>query len=224
MSDIAALEEEHQPKYWERLKIAIRTRISILVGLVTIAGWLLSRVPSKRQRIDARVRDQDINPHSLKIMAGSKQPKSGGGLLSLTLELLGAVAIRLVQRYFKAWRSALVVALQNSEAMSSGAPPSRTAPKDFHNLPDPRSEISPEKMESKTPHQKGIVALFKNTASEWIQDKCPQLGAALAYFTVFSLAPLVLVLLAVFGLIFGSSEQAQQKITEQLQYLSIRAG
>jgi membrane protein len=40
----------------------------------------------------------------------------------------------------------------------------------------------------------------------------------LAYFTVFSLAPLVLVLLAVFGLIFGSSEQAQQKITEQLQY------
>ena len=111
-----------------------------------------------------------------------------------------------------------VVALKNSEAMSSGTPPSRTAPKDFHNLPDPRSEISPEKMESKTPYQKGIVALFKNTASEWIQDKCPQLGAALAYFTVFSLAPLVLVLLAVFGLIFGSSEQAQQKITEQLQY------
>ena len=218
MSDIAALEEEHQPKDWERLKIAIRTRIAVLVGLVTIAGWLLSRVPSKRQRIDARDRDQDINPHSLKIMAGSKQPKSGGGLLSLTLELLGAVAIRLVQRYFKAWRSALVVALKNSEAISSGAPPSRTAPKDFHNLPDPRSEISPEKMESKTPYQKGIVALFKNTASEWIQDKCPQLGAALAYFTVFSLAPLVLVLLAVFGLIFGSSEQAQQKITQQLQY------
>jgi membrane protein len=63
------------------------------------------------------------------------------------------------------------------------------------------------------------VALFKNTAREWIEDKCPQLGAALAYFTVFSLAPLVLVLLAVFGLIFGSSDQARQKITEQLRYL-----
>ena len=75
MSDIAALKEEHQPKDWERLKNAIRTRISVLVGLVTIAGWLLARVPSKRQRIDARVRDQDINPHLLKIMAGSKQPK-----------------------------------------------------------------------------------------------------------------------------------------------------
>ena len=63
------------------------------------------------------------------------------------------------------------------------------------------------------------MALLKYTASEWIQDKCPQLGAALAYFTVFSLAPLVLVLLAVFGLIFGGNDEARQKITEQLQYL-----
>ena len=63
------------------------------------------------------------------------------------------------------------------------------------------------------------MALFKNTASEWIEDKCPQLGAALAYYTVFSLAPLVLVLLAVFGLVFGGSEQAREKITEQLRYL-----
>ena len=75
MSDIAALEEEHQPKDWERLKIAIRTRIAVLVGLVAIAGWLLSRVPSKRQRIDARDRDQDINPHSPKIIAGPSNPK-----------------------------------------------------------------------------------------------------------------------------------------------------
>ena len=35
-------------------------------------------------------------------------------------------------------------------------------------------------------------ALFKQTASEWLEDKAPQLGAALAYYTVFSLAPLIL--------------------------------
>ena len=40
-------------------------------------------------------------------------------------------------------------------------------------------------------YQKGLVALAKNSASKWIEDKCPQLGAALAYYTVFSLAPLV---------------------------------
>jgi membrane protein len=95
----------------------------------------------------------------------------------------------------------------------------KAAPKDFNNLAEHRAETSPGNAESEKLDQKGIVTLFKNTASEWIQDKCPQLGAALAYFTVFSLAPLVLVLLAVFGLIFGGSDQARQKITEQLQYL-----
>jgi len=35
--------------------------------------------------------------------------------------------------------------------------------------------------------------LVKPTFSEWLEDKAPQLSAALAYYTVFSLAPLVLV-------------------------------
>jgi membrane protein len=63
-----------------------------------------------------------------------------------------------------------------------------------------------------------LVSLFRKTAQEWIQDKCPQLGAALAYYTIFSLAPMVLVLLAVFGLIYGGSEQAREKVTDQLRY------
>ena len=55
-------------------------------------------------------------------------------------------------------------------------------------------------------------ALLKQTFQEWLQDKAPQLGAALAYYTVFSLAPLILVLLAIVGIIFrddpgGSLEQ-----------------
>jgi uncharacterized BrkB/YihY/UPF0761 family membrane protein len=50
------------------------------------------------------------------------------------------------------------------------------------------------------------------------KTNAPQLGPVLAYFTVFSLAPLVVVLLAVFGLVFGSSEMARDRITEQLQY------
>lgn len=35
--------------------------------------------------------------------------------------------------------------------------------------------------------------LLKQTAQEFLQDKAPQLGAALAYYTFFSLAPLILV-------------------------------
>ena len=61
--------------------------------------------------------------------------------------------------------------------------------------------------------------LFKQTFSEWLEDKAPQLGAALAYYTVFSLAPLVLVLLAIVGLIFRNDpDGAWNKITEQMSY------
>jgi membrane protein len=43
--------------------------------------------------------------------------------------------------------------------------------------------------------------LLKLTTEEWLSDNAPQLGAALAYYTVFSLAPLVLILLAVIGVV-----------------------
>jgi len=63
------------------------------------------------------------------------------------------------------------------------------------------------------------LGLLKQTFSEWLEDKAPQLGAALAYYTVFSLAPLILVLLAIVGLIFRNDPGgAWNKITEQLSY------
>ena len=61
--------------------------------------------------------------------------------------------------------------------------------------------------------------LLKQTFSEWLEDKAPQLGAALAYYTVFSLAPLILILLAIVGLIFRNDPGgAWNKITEQMSY------
>jgi membrane protein len=64
-----------------------------------------------------------------------------------------------------------------------------------------------------------VFGLLKQTFQEWLQDKAPQLGAALAYYTVFSLAPLILVLLAVVGIIFREDPAgAWNKITDQLSY------
>lgn len=61
--------------------------------------------------------------------------------------------------------------------------------------------------------------LFKQTFSEWLEDKAPQLGAALAYYTVFSLAPLILVLLAIIGWVFQNDPAgAWKKVTEQMSY------
>src|SRR5438552_11995843 len=63
------------------------------------------------------------------------------------------------------------------------------------------------------------LGLLKQTFSQWLEDKAPQLGAALAYYTVFSLAPLILVLLAFVGLIVQNDPAgAWKKITEQMSY------
>jgi membrane protein len=62
-------------------------------------------------------------------------------------------------------------------------------------------------------------SLLKQTFQEWLQDKAPQLGAALAYYTVFSLAPLVLVLLSIVGVLFRDDPGgAWNKVTQQMSY------
>ncbi len=45
-------------------------------------------------------------------------------------------------------------------------------------------------------------ALLKETTSEWQDDNAMRLAAALAYYTVFSLAPLMLAAIGIAGLIF----------------------
>ena len=66
---------------------------------------------------------------------------------------------------------------------------------------------------------KNAFGLFKQTAIEWMDDKAPQLGAALAYYTIFSLAPLVLVLLALIGVIYRDDPAgAWSRVTEQMGY------
>ena len=63
------------------------------------------------------------------------------------------------------------------------------------------------------------ISLLKQTFSEWLEDKVPQLGAALAYYTVFSLAPLILLLLAIVGVLFRNDPSgAWTRITEQMGY------
>src|SRR6187455_1339153 len=67
---------------------------------------------------------------------------------------------------------------------------------------------------------KSLWGLFVTTFNEWLEDKAPQLGAALAYYTVFSLAPLILVLLAIVGIIFRNDPNgAWQRITDQMRYV-----
>jgi membrane protein len=60
--------------------------------------------------------------------------------------------------------------------------------------------------------------LLKEAASAWLDDNAPRLGAALAYYAVFSLAPLLLIAIFVAGLFFGRGA-AQDQIIAQLKGL-----
>ena len=57
--------------------------------------------------------------------------------------------------------------------------------------------------------------LVKQAGSAWLDDYAPSMGAALSYYTVFSLAPMLLIVIAVAGLVFGQ-EAARGALFEQL--------
>lgn len=63
-----------------------------------------------------------------------------------------------------------------------------------------------------------IIPLFKDTFTEWSEDKASRLGASVAYYTVFSLAPLLVVVIAITGLVFGE-KAVRGEIFGQIQGL-----
>ncbi len=65
---------------------------------------------------------------------------------------------------------------------------------------------------------KVLFRLLKETFQEWQADKASRLAAALAYYTIFSLAPLLIMAIAIAGSIFGE-EAAKGEIVGQIQEL-----
>ncbi len=61
-------------------------------------------------------------------------------------------------------------------------------------------------------------SLARETVVSWSDDYAASMGAALAYYTMFSIAPLVLIVISVAGLVFGESA-ARGEILTQLQTL-----
>ncbi|WP_284619882.1 YihY/virulence factor BrkB family protein [Aquabacterium humicola] len=60
--------------------------------------------------------------------------------------------------------------------------------------------------------------LLKKTVQAWIDDRAASMGAALSYYTVFSIAPLLLIVIGVAGAVFGADEVRAAVVT-QLQGL-----
>ena len=68
-----------------------------------------------------------------------------------------------------------------------------------------------------------IPALLKRAAWAWWEDNALRLGASLAYYTLFAIAPVLLVAIAMAGLVFGP-EAVRGEIVVQLQGLVGRDG
>lgn len=63
-----------------------------------------------------------------------------------------------------------------------------------------------------------IFVIAKDTVAEFFNDDCPSQAAALSYYTVFSLPPLLLIVVTVLGSVFGS-EAAQDRVLFQISSL-----
>ena len=62
------------------------------------------------------------------------------------------------------------------------------------------------------------LGLLKESFSEWQRDKASRLAAALAYYTAFSIAPLLLLIISIAGIFLGD-EAARGTIFYQLEGL-----
>lgn len=65
---------------------------------------------------------------------------------------------------------------------------------------------------------KQIWSLINKSVAMWLDDYAPSMGAALAYYTLFSMAPLLIIVIAVAGLVFGQ-DAARGEIVAQMQDL-----
>ena len=68
-----------------------------------------------------------------------------------------------------------------------------------------------------------IVRMFGTALRAWWDDDAPRLGASLAYYTLFAIAPILIVATAIAGMVFGA-EAVRGEIVGQLDQLVGREG
>src|SRR5664280_2545782 len=72
-------------------------------------------------------------------------------------------------------------------------------------------------------YPKQLWDLIRKSVGAWVDDYAPSMGAALAYYTLFSIAPLLIIAIAMAGLVFGQ-EAARGEVVAQIQGLIGREG
>jgi membrane protein len=77
--------------------------------------------------------------------------------------------------------------------------------------------------ESLTSGSRRLLAVLRETVIQWMDERAPRMAAALAFYTTFSLAPILIIALAISGLVFGH-DAARGQIVAEIQGLIGVAG
>src|SRR5579862_6025123 len=72
-------------------------------------------------------------------------------------------------------------------------------------------------------HYRAVWTMLRDAYFAWNEHEAPRLGAALAFYTILSLAPLVILVIAIAALTFGNSA-AQGQLLAQIDGLIGRQG
>lgn len=76
---------------------------------------------------------------------------------------------------------------------------------------------------SLVPGARRFLKLLKISVAEWINDRASRLAAAVAYYTIFSMAPLLLIAIVIAGFFFGETA-ARTEIMDQMRELIGESG
>lgn len=141
-------------------------------------------------------------------------------LPSSTVEKLDAITI--VHQVVLLMRQVVPIVLPNSSQKTVNIIEQETArdelvdPKALSST-DQYTNLTVAKIQRGSKLQEGWQ-LTKAAVTAWIDDFAPSMGAAIAYYTMFSLAPMLIIAIAVAGFIFGQ-EAAQGEIVNQIRGL-----
>lgn len=113
-------------------------------------------------------------------------------------------------RFLDRFSKTLAISLMAHRLVSGGRKGSAPA--------TPAPESQPDGPSTPKSPNAGVMALAKTSVSRFMDDDCMTMAAALAYYTTFSIPPLLLIIIAIAGLVFGR-EAVQHQIVDQIQAL-----
>lgn len=77
----------------------------------------------------------------------------------------------------------------------------------------------PKRDDARLLHPRDLVQLLKTAASDWVNDGAMRLSSSLAYYAIFSLAPLLVILISMAGVVFGE-DAARGQLSQQIATLA----